>query len=580
MMSAPTSVLDYMQMQGKKRDGCAKDVDKNGFESGEAGVETDVECSYITGENRPDKRVVRVSSRSFPKEHSHDATKPIRKVKCSQDQSKTSFGIHTLHNLSASLPLQRSRGLGFHSKENTSTSSSTTKNNWDGLTRTVLNFKPFSFKESPKSKKHTSRTDIKSQKRLPFASLDGNKISRTVANILTIPKKRRNAPPNSTNTSSSAIEQPTASTHQEKSSPVLPSQYMLFYLTPLVNAATTMLRLDAETSETASCNDAKPSGLAALSIKRQSSRLQSKKQTEKQTRSSSNHHDDNNSIASELHDSMEEEDFDLLGLLNAENVHDILSYFFSEVDIEDEIHEFQSSLEEEVNEIWEGIKFLQERLKQMTWSDGDVEKDEAETRRGNESLQHDFTDVINVVRSQMLEDRSILQQIENIEQLLSDLHTVSTNEQQKIAALTDRFAEEVNDAMTSIHATTNAIAGEISDDVAAQYRQLNNVKANDVLRKVLETILVDLHEISRLSISDIAEKQSQVLGESSCGLNLRGHEMQALLVPSREEDEFVVDYPKFRSEVKLLTEEAAVMETKVDVKGYWLTGPGEEMEEF
>lgn len=316
-------------------------------------------------------------------------------------------------------------------------------------------------------------------------------------------------------------------------------------------------------------------GLAALSITRQLSRLRSKKQTQKQTQRCSNDHDDN-SISS---DSMEDDEFDLFGLLNAENVHGILSYFFREVDIEDEIHEFQSNLEEEVKEIWQGIKSLQENLTQVALSDVDVGQNTS--RR----LQHNSTDTKYMAQSQMLEDEPIfgedviLQQVEVIERLLADLHEVSTHEQQKIAELAKHFTAEVNDTMSNIQATTKAIAGEISDDVAVQYKQFQNVKVNDAMHKMLETILVHLHEISKLSIFDIVERQSQVLGKSSCGLDLLGHEMQALLV-SREEDEFAADYPKFRAEVKMLTEEAAVAETGAAVKDYWLTGPGEELEEF
>jgi hypothetical protein len=307
---------------------------------------------------------------------------------------------------------------------------------------------------------------------------------------------------------------------------------------------------------------------STLSFPRKMPRVQSSsaKRTEHEPRP------DDDSLA-DLYNSMEDDDdFDIVSLLDTDTVPNVLAQFFSELDIIDELEEFHSSLEEEMEEfhieIWRGVNQLKRRMGELRllppWVGLDQTMEEEEEMGLNENGHqiHGENDMsVSEIHRDVLE-------LDEVQRIINDLHEASTSDKETMSKLARTLREEVRDRVRNVQVASKARASGASQDL------------NSLLHKVLQKLMRDLHEMSKQSETDTANNgHSQLIDDNGCGLNLLGDEMRAFLLSRTEMGDEELCNTDQQVGMKLLMEATETGEVDVAVS-YWMTGPNEELEEF
>lgn len=243
----------------------------------------------------------------------------------------------------------------------------------------------------------------------------------------------------------------------------------------------------------------KPKGLAALFITRQLSRIQSKREAYKP-------------ISKGIEEdslSDDEEDFDLYSF---QNVRDVISNFFSDIDVEDELYEFQSNLEEEIEE---GLRFLQGKVEELQLLGAAVVEKESDMQQLNR--KDDEAEISgDIAKGIDIDQYGLDDGIEALQKLRE--HGLAFED--KMLSYLDKLEQLM---------------------AASEGAALQDSPLNTATYEMLQRIITDLIHVSKTSMMDAVERQSQILDGTSC-LNLLGHEMQSLPMHTKESSDLVDSY--------------------------------------
>lgn len=320
------------------------------------------------------------------------------------------------------------------------------------------------------------------------------------------------------------------------------------------------------------------------------------------TPSLSDDFDDDDDDTSEYHG--------MLSNLNVENIRERLSFFFNSCDMEEELFDFQSSLEEEMNEfgILESLKNLGDAIMggfllssvikedpNNEWGEKlkaeDAGLKSAEENLGEVSKILHFDNMMGGlhrkkssevqelrdqrsyhVKAELLEwQQRFDEELDMANTIIEEMYKISTVERNRMFQFTKSLIEEVHRTMLNVRASM-AKSPNVSDDTVIQYKRINAA-----IYKILAEALVELNDLPKVPLPDLTEKQNDLLDGTGCGFDFLGDELHSLLVSRNEAENLFVDQPDELSHLNLLTEAAPTEPNEV---GYWKTGPGEEPEEF